>query len=73
VTTILGRGLSVLSPIDILKMEQTFQMGYREGDNVYTFLLEIERENMIQLMSLGISFLIYLKKQLRQNNFFNMI
>ncbi len=57
-----GGGESVLSPINILKMEQTFQMGYREGDNVYTFLLEIESENMIQLMSLGISFLIYLKK-----------
>jgi hypothetical protein len=46
VTTILG-GFSVLSPIDILKMEQTFQMGYREGDKVCTCLLEIERENMI--------------------------
>jgi len=52
-------------------MEQTFQMGYREGDTVYNFLLEIERENMIQLMSLGISFFIYLKKQLRQNNIFS--
>jgi hypothetical protein len=55
-------GLSVLSPIDILKMEQTFQMGYREGDKVYTCLLEIERESMIQLMSLESLFLIYPKK-----------
>jgi hypothetical protein len=66
-------GLSVLSPIDILKMEQTFQIGYKEGDKVYTCLLEIERGNMIQLMSSGNSFFIYLKKQLRQNDFLNMI
>ncbi len=38
VTTIL-EGLNVFSPIDILKMEQTFQMGYREGDKVYICLL----------------------------------
>jgi len=54
-------GLNVLSPIDILKMEHIFQMGYKEGDKVYTCLLQIERENMIQLMSLGSSFLVYLK------------
>jgi hypothetical protein len=52
----------VFSPIDILKMEQTFQMGYKEGDKVYTCLLEVERENMIQLMCLESSFFIYLKK-----------